>query len=237
YPGLSAQAEEGTAKTTLMEVARALVDPTSLKERHPPSSPRDLFIATRNAYMLNYGNVSKIPDWLSNALCTISTGGSFATRELYSDAEETLFQACRPFALNGIKFAVEPDLAQRLIFLHPPVIADKKRKLNKEFWQEFESERPHILGAVLNVLVHGLKQLPEVQAEDLLRMADFHLFGIACEGALWEADAFDHAYRATQRKARVMVVEEDEVAHAIRLLVTADEPQWRGTILQLLAAL
>jgi hypothetical protein len=237
YPGLSAQGEEGTAKTTLMEVARALIDPTSLKERHPPSSPRDLFIATRNGYMLNYGNMSKIADWLSNALCTISTGGSFATRELYSDAEETLFQACRPVALNGIKFAVEPDLAQRLIFLHPPVIPNDERKLEKEFWREFEAERPLILGAVLNILVHGLKNLPEVQADDLLRMADFHLFGIACEGALWREGAFDRAYRANQRKAIVAVVDEDEVADAIRTLVTADEPKWNGTIGQLLNAL
>jgi hypothetical protein len=230
YPGLSVQGEEGTAKTSLIEVARCLIDPTSKKERNPPSSPRDLFIGTRNSYMLNYGNVSRIPDWLSNALCTISTGGSFATRELYSDAEETLFDACRPFALNGIKFAVEPDLGQRLIFLHPPVIPNEERVSEKEFWPKFEAERPVILGALLNILSHSLKMLPEVQADDLLRMADFHLFGIACEGALWREGVFDRAYRGNQRKATVAVVDEDSVANAIRALVTEDEPKWSGTI-------
>jgi hypothetical protein len=29
---------------------------------------------------LTYDNVSNIPEWLSNSLCTISTGGGMATR-------------------------------------------------------------------------------------------------------------------------------------------------------------
>ena len=60
-------------------------------------------IAANNGYLLACDNLSGLPVWLSDALCRLASGGSFAVRQLYSDDEEVLFQAPRPILLNGIR--------------------------------------------------------------------------------------------------------------------------------------
>ena len=39
---------------------------------------------------------------LSDNLSVLATGGGFAVRQLYTNADEHLFQASRPIVLNGI---------------------------------------------------------------------------------------------------------------------------------------
>src|SRR5215470_5157569 len=79
---------------------------------------RELMIAANNGYLLAFDNVSGLPIWLSDALCRLASGGSFAVRQLYTDDEEVLFEAARPILLNGIEEVVShPDLGDRAIFL------------------------------------------------------------------------------------------------------------------------
>src|ERR1017187_10138958 len=68
----------------------------------PPREERDLLIAANNSWIVAYDNLSGTSQWLSDALCRLSTGGGFSTRELHSDNEEILFEATRPVILNGI---------------------------------------------------------------------------------------------------------------------------------------
>jgi hypothetical protein len=46
---------------------------------------RELMIAANNGYLLAFDNLSGLPNWLSDALCRLATGGSFAVRQLYTD--------------------------------------------------------------------------------------------------------------------------------------------------------
>jgi hypothetical protein len=43
--------------------------------------------------LLAFDNVSGLPILLSDALCRLASGGSFAVRRLYTDDEEVLFEA------------------------------------------------------------------------------------------------------------------------------------------------
>jgi hypothetical protein len=43
-----------------------------------------------------------VPNWLSDTLCSLSTGGGFSVRALYTNNDEVLFDAARPIILNGI---------------------------------------------------------------------------------------------------------------------------------------
>jgi hypothetical protein len=44
------------------------------------------------------------------------TGGAFSKRQLYSDANDVIFQFCRTFILNGINIlSASPDLLDRSI--------------------------------------------------------------------------------------------------------------------------
>jgi len=68
--------------------------------------------------VLAFDNLSGLPPWLSDALCRLATGGSFAVRQLYTNEDEILFQAARPLLVNGIEDVISrPDLADRSIFL------------------------------------------------------------------------------------------------------------------------
>ena len=235
YPGLAVMGEEGTAKTTLVEVVRKLVDPSKVRERRLPREDRDLFIAARRSHVISYGNVSQIPDWLSDSLCSLSTGGGFGSRTLYTDEDETLFDGMRPVILNGIEFTTRSDLADRLVFLKLPQIRDRERRVEQEFWADFEQEQPGILGALLGVVAHGLRALPDTPfAVDYPRMADFAHWVTACEGALWESGTFKDAYANNRKRTNLDVIEGEAVATAVLRMMDARGEDWTGTASELL---
>src|SRR5262249_23359311 len=103
---------------------------------------------------------------------------------------------CRSLATtNGIEEVTSrPDLADRSIRLTLEPIPKNKRRPEREIMTKFESARPKILGALLDVMVRGLKDLPSVELDELPRMADFAQWVVACETGLWEKGTFIKAY-------------------------------------------
>src|SRR5262245_5152534 len=203
YPLLAISGEQGSAKTVLSKLLKALIDPNAAPVRSLSRDQRELMIAANNGYLLAFDNLSGLPVWLSDTLCRLASGGSFAVRQLYTDDEEVLFQAARPILLNGIEEVVSrPDLGDRAIFLTLAPIGEAQRRLESELWQEFEIARPRILGVLLDAVVHGLRALGRVHLDRLPRMADFALWAAACETALWPAGTFARAYAANRRAGR-----------------------------------
>jgi hypothetical protein len=237
YPVFAVTGEQGSAKTMRCNFCRALIDPNSVPLRALPSSERDLYIAARNSHVLGYDNASGLPDWLSDAFCRLATGGGFSTRELYTDQDEVLFGSKRPIILNGIDdIATKPDLAERSIAQTLAAISDEKRKLETELWADFEQKHPRILGALLHMVSHGLKTLPDVVLDRKPRMADFAIWMTACEGALWKKGTFIAAYAGNIQEAVETVLEADQVAAVLRAYMDTTS-QFAGTATELLKAL
>jgi phage/plasmid primase-like uncharacterized protein len=235
YPVYKVVGEAGSAKSTLLKVLHRLVDPNAAELRAPPQSERDLFVAANNAHVLAYDNLSWLPDWLSDGLARLSTGGSFAARTLYENDEETLFTATRPILLGAIEnVVVRGDLADRSVSDELQPIAEGKHRLESEFWATFERDRPAIFGALLDAVAHGLRRLPHVNLARLPRMADFMQWAVACgDGLLWEAGAFARAYESNRSGVTRDVVEADPVATALLHLMNR-KPRWTGTATELL---
>jgi hypothetical protein len=207
FPLLAMSGEQGSAKTVLSKILRALVDPNVAQVRTMPREERDLFIAASNGHLLAFDNLSDIPARTSDALCRLASGGSFAIRQLYTDADEALFEAACPAILNGIEDVItRPDLADRAIFLTLPYVHDTRRRPEKEIWREFERAQQRILGALLEAASHGLRTLPGIRLPRLPRMADFALWATACETAFWPAGTFLRAYEANRRAAIETVI-------------------------------
>ena len=229
YPLLAISGEQGSAKTVLSKLLKALIDPNAAPVRALSREERELMIAANNGYVLAFDNLSGLPSWLSDALCRLATGGSFAVRQLYTDDEEVLFEAARPILLNGIEEVVSrPDLGDRAIFLTLAPIAETNRRSEAELWREFGIERPRILGALLDALVHGLRAFGSVHLDQLPRMADFALWTSACEPALWPAGTFARAYAANRRAAIESIIEADPIATCLRTIM-ADRTMWMGS--------
>jgi hypothetical protein len=234
YPLLVIAGEQGSAKTMLSKMLRALVDPNVAPVRTLPREERDLFIAASNGHVLAFDNLSALPPWLSDTLCRLASGGSFAVRQLYTDQDEVLFDAARPVILNGIEDVVSrPDLADRALFLTLPCLSEVRRRPEKELWQEFELARPCLLGALLDAVSHGLRALPQVRLDRLPRMADVALWARACETALWPAGTFARAYAANRRAAIEDAIDADPVAACVRDLM-AERSFWAGSAADLL---
>ena len=236
YPLLAVSGEQGSAKTVLSKLLRALVDPNAAPVRALSREQRELMIAANNGHLLAFDNLSAIPAWLSDALCRLASGGSFAVRQLYTDDDEVLFQAARPILLNGIEDVVSrADLADRAIFLTLAPIAEEQRRSEAELWREFEVARPRILGALLDAVAHGLRELPRVRLDRLPRMADFAIWATACETALWSAGTFARAYEANRKAAVADAVDADPVAACVREIM-AERSTWTGSAADLLRA-
>jgi hypothetical protein len=237
YPVLALSGEQGSAKSTFTRIFRALIDPNTAGLRALPREDRDLFIAANNGHVLAFDNVSGLPAWISDAICRIATGGGFATRALFTDSEEMLFDAMRPFVLNGIEDVVErPDLADRAVLLTLEQIPETRRRPEKELWVDFEREQPLILGALFDAVAHGLRMLPQTKLDTLPRLADFALWATACETALWPTGTFLAAYTGNRDEAVDSVIDADPVALAVRAFM-ASRTDWTGTASDLLAEL
>jgi Bifunctional DNA primase/polymerase, N-terminal len=237
YPVMVLSGEQGSAKSTFSAVLRALLDPNTAPLRALPREDRDLFIAASNGHVLCFDNVSGLPAWISDTLCRLATGGGFAVRQLYSDQDEVLFDATRPVILNGIEDIVtRPDLADRAIFLTLEAIPEERRQPEEVLWAAFKGERPHILGALLDAAVQGLKRLPDTHLSKLPRMADFALWASACEPALWPPGTFWSAYCGNRDEAVEGVIDADPVAAAVRATMM-ERTVWTGTASELLGVL
>ena len=234
YPLLAISGEQGSAKTVLSKLLKALIDPNAAPVRSLSREERELMIAANNGYLLAFDNLSGLPNWLSDALCRLATGGSFAVRQLYTDDEEILFEAARPILLNSIEEVVSrPDLGDRAIFLTLAPIGEAQRRPESELWREFEIARPRILGALLDAVVHGLRAMSDVHLEALPRMADFVLWATACETALWPAGTFARSYKANRRAAVESIIEADPIANCVRAIMV-DRTMWTGSASDLL---
>jgi hypothetical protein len=240
YPILVLNGEHGAAKSSAAWVIRSLVDPNSAPLRSLPRSDHDLFIAASNAWVLNFDNLSDLAAWLSDCLCRLATGFGYASRELYSDADEVIFDAMRPILVNGITSFVErQDLSDRSLFVTLGVISAEGRKAERAIIAAFRKAHPALLGALLDIVSSGLRRVDNITLARLPRMADFALWASACESALgYGPGKFLDAYFANIENAVGDIVSGDLVAGTLRrLLETETEKTWTGTASDLLDAL
>ena len=194
-----------------------MIDPATPPARSQPESPKDLVIAARRNHVLAFDNLSEIAPKFSDALCGLSTGSGFGTRILYTDEEENLFYGVNPVILNGIgDLATAADLLSRTFLVELPAMDRSLRVTEEELRERFERLRPMILGAALDVVVAGLKRLPEVVITDLPRMADAAKFVTACEPALgWTDGSFLRLLKDNEASKSSATVDAEPVATAV----------------------
>ncbi|MBD3672781.1 MAG: hypothetical protein HUJ26_04570 [Planctomycetaceae bacterium] len=239
-PPLILIGEQGTAKSTATRQIRSLIDPHQSILRSAPKTERDLSIAAENNAVLTYDNLSHIPPELSDALCRLATGGGFATRKLYTDDEEQIFDARRPIILNSIDdIANRSDLLDRSVVLTLEQIPESKRRAESEFWAEFDQARSKLQGAIYDAISQALRRIDEVELEDLPRMADFAKLAVAAEPAMGVSQgAFLRQYQENRRRIAQMALDASPIPSAVRSLLEADRRRrWSGTATDLLSAL
>jgi len=237
YPQLHLTGEQGTGKSTLARVLRALTDPSSSPLRAPPKEVRDLLVGALNGWVLSLDNLSYVTPSLSDALCRLSTGGAISERALYTNTDEVLVEVQRPVIINGIEdLAHRPDLAERALHVELDLI--QHRQPESIFWRDFKQDAPAIFAGLLDGLSRSLRDHQSIHIERLPRMADFAIWSAAGMPALgFTTEAFLEAYRTNQSDGMAQGVDSSPVGVALLAMMQTRCSDWTGTTGELLSFL
>lgn len=233
--------EQGSAKSTAAMFLRALIDGNAAPLRSPPKDIDDLTVGASHSLVAAYDNLSGVAPWLADGICRLATGGGLGTRTLYTNGEETVFDAIRPVLINGIdELATRPDLAERSICLTLRAIPAKKRRPISRLRREFATAAPRMLGVLLDGVSAALRNLPSIHLDEHPRMADFAEWIAAAEAGLRVPPGSLLAAYARNRQTVVdTTLSSSPLIQALRKLITKPvcAGRWEGEPSQLLREL
>ena len=251
YPVLELCGEMGSSKSTTQKRLRALIDPHDVPLRSRPKTIEDIHIAAANAHVVSFENLSGLTPEQQDAFCILSTGGGYATRQLYTNGTEHVIQSKRPVIINGINtVATRPDLIERAVSIELPTIAADNRKDEQRLESEWENDYPRIFSGLMILFSKALAILPTVQIDKGMqkRMLDFQKLGESvCIARGGKPGEFSTRLDQMHGDGIIRGLESYGVAGAIQILLARPSLPtqsigkqtaiWEGTCLQLLTTL
>lgn len=239
YPILEVGGEQGSAKSTLCKILKAITDPNRAPLNSLPKEEKDLAILAKAERVLAFDNMSGLPQGISDIFCRVSTGGAFKARKLFTDDDQCVFELQRPVVWNGIEdIATKGDLLERTLKIFLPSIGEQGRRDERTFWQEFDRALPSILAGICSVLSSILKRLPHTELVEKPRLADFALWIAAAEESLgWEVGSFSSMYRDHRNEENRSAAEGDDLCQAVIQLVEQHQGYLAMPTAELLPAL
>ncbi len=180
FPVLELLGEQGSAKSTTQSALRNLIDPNACNLRGAPKGVEDVYVGAGANWLVSFENISHLPAPIQDAFCTIATGGGYAKRKLYSDADESVIKVKQPIVINGISAAITAqDLIDRTLTIETPSIT--ARTECGDLWRDFNNDQTKIFGGILDAMAAALQLLPSITLapEDRPRLAEFVRFGMA----------------------------------------------------------
>lgn len=230
--------EQGSAKSTQHRLIKTLLDPSKLEINTLPREGEPLSQLLSHHWLVFFDNLSALSDKASDALCRAVSGEGFTKRQLYTDDEDIIYQYKRCIGLNGINAVIEkPDLLERTLLFRLQRIPPEKRRDEARIWNEFQKERPRLLGAAFTVLVSAIKIRPTIKLASVPRMADFVLWGCAISKSLgYTQDEFLQAYLMNQNTQHEEILESNNLA-SVLIQFMQNENIWTGTASELLGEL
>ena len=233
HPIFHPYGDQGAGKTSMFTFFKLLLDPSKIDVLITPRNQEELVQILEHHYLCMFDNLSAFPDWLSDLLSQACTGGGFSKRKLYSDDEDIIYQIQRCIGLNGINLLVSrADLMDRTLLLHMERIEPSERKEKRVLMQEFEAERPYLLGCFFGALSKAIGIYPSVRLDNLPRMADFMRWGVAIAKSIgYKANDFIQAYQSNIESQNAEVINSNTLAQAVLTFMQGKE-SWNGTVKQ-----
>lgn len=230
HPILMLGGGQGTGKTTAATMIVGVFDASDAPTRSQPRDLENFCLSVAGSWSTVFDNVSKIPEWQSDALCMAATGGSFTKRALYTDRGLSVASFQRVLAITSIDAgSIRGDLAERLLVVDLDKI--KKRRSETEIRAIFDGLRARLLGAFCTLVSSTLARLDTVRLDAESRMFDFARVLAALDGVRGTKSL--DAYLGQGERLADDVVEGDSVGSAIRVFIEA-RTSWSGSMNDLL---
>ena len=229
---------QGSAKTTRTKYIRRLLDPDQIQVLGEFTKDALSQIFHHHAVPC-FENVSNFNRSIADTFCRAVTGAGIERRKLYTDSDPHTLWSQRPIVINGISVpSTRPDFLDRcLIFNCKRMNSFKNLKTLDE---KFESIRPKIFRALLDLLVETLCQHPSTPPATQFRMADFATLGRAvCKSLGKKYEDFDNAYMDKIKDQNAEILEDNPVIRLLKQFVSSrsiSQP-WEGTADELLTQL
>lgn len=232
---------QGSGKSTALSLIRSLIDPSVIPLLTPPTNNLDISRDANHNYCFYLDNVSGIDQKLSDAMCRLVTGSSLTKRELYSDDEDVIYRLKRAVGLNGVaQFANNPDLLDRCLIVQLERISEHDRRLDNELQEQFNLEKPKLLGALYSAIAGILASLDEVKSFGLTlpRMADYYLHAATASQVIgFGVEGFVDAYNRNVDEQNQESINASTVGILLLDFMTIHGDCWQGSASTLYSAL
>lgn len=234
-PILFLRGPAGAAKSTAARLVVRLLDPSPAPLRAAPRDLEGWAIAAAGSVIVGLDNLTTIGDWLSDALCRAVTGEAIVRRALYTDSGLSVIAFRRAVILTAIDAgALRGDLADRLLAIDLPEIAESDRRDDGDVESAFLSVWSGALGGLLDLTAAVIRTLPGVRLERRPRMADYGRILAAVDAIRGTAGLA--GYLGQRADLAREAAEGDLVGSAV-IAYMVDRFEWTGSSAELLAAL
>jgi hypothetical protein len=158
HPALIIRGDTGSARSTLARVLKLLIDPQVRPVLTGHHDASELMATSLDTWLPVYDDVTLMPRWLSMALSDVVRSRVMATDSTHRGKELSMPLTSRPIILSGIENGNEQFKPSPLcIHLELRSILFDDRRGEDEFWRSFHADYARILGAILDILVEGLR--------------------------------------------------------------------------------
>jgi hypothetical protein len=244
-PVLMLHGSQGSAKSSLQEMIKMLVDPSAVKTFSFPRDINELIQQLNHNQIVYYDNISIIKDYISDQLCRAVSGSGSSKRQLYTDDDEMIYSFKRCVGFNGINLgATKPDLLDRGLIIELERIDESKQLKPEDLWKQFNELRPQLLGYILDILVKVLqwknnRNRPELVLDRLPRMAEFAEYGEIISRCMGNpSNLFINAYRKNIQLQSREVIDSSSIAPTIiQFMTRRNDEDWIGNATSLLSEL
>lgn len=225
---------QGSGKSSCARLITGLVDPSTAPLKDQPANPESWALLCYASSVIAVDNVSKIPQWWSEALCRTVTGDSFVRRTNYKDQDLSVAEFQRAVILTSIDIeAFRGDLGERLLLVELDPIPPDKRCSESALNEQYKNEKAKLFGGLLNVAAQALRELPSVDLKELPRMADFAQLLAALDGLDGSDGSALKTYVAQSTQIADEVVTGDPVGVEVLDLLAKHNGHWEGTATEL----
>ncbi len=226
-PGIIFHGIHGSCKTSAADFLRQIIDPSSVLHSSLSKDHSEFVQFIDHHAVVSLDNLSGLPRWACDDLCTAVTGGGLSKRSLYTNDDDFTYSFRRVFILNGISIpTTAPDLLDRSLLIELNRLEKKDRKRETKLKKYFEADLPYILGYILDVMVSVIARRDE-ELEEYTRLADwFGLARIAAE-TLKVSDDFLKAFIRNEDEQNREVVE-SHIESQILLQFMEGKEFWDG---------